>query len=153
MLFTSPYFISFSQHSSMSLFFLFPFFSLSFFSSGQFPAGFFHPNIYPSGTGLSFLSFLSPFSFLLFLSSLSFSFFSPSSLSFFPSYPFFTVCLSILNEEEGWRPAITIKQVFFSLPFPFSPPPSLQKYSFLLPFLFFSFSFPFLFLFSSFFFF
>ena len=37
----------------------------------KFPAGFFHPNIYPSGT----------------------------------------VCLSILNEEEDWRPAITIKQI------------------------------------------
>ena len=26
-------------------------------------------------------------------------------------YPSGTVCLSILNEEEGWRPAITIKQL------------------------------------------
>lgn len=26
-------------------------------------------------------------------------------------YPSGTICLSILNEEEGWRPAITIKQV------------------------------------------
>lgn len=26
-------------------------------------------------------------------------------------YPSGTVCLSILNEEDGWRPAITIKQV------------------------------------------
>src|SRR5271167_1181510 len=26
-------------------------------------------------------------------------------------YPSGTVCLSILNEEEGWKPAITIKQV------------------------------------------
>lgn len=40
-------------------------------AQGQFPKGFFHPNIYPSGT----------------------------------------VCLSILNEAEDWRPAITIKQV------------------------------------------
>eukprot|EP00271_Cylindrocystis_brebissonii_P023539 TRINITY_DN9811_c0_g1_i1.p1 TRINITY_DN9811_c0_g1~~TRINITY_DN9811_c0_g1_i1.p1 ORF type:complete len:161 (-),score=25.12 TRINITY_DN9811_c0_g1_i1:846-1328(-) len=37
----------------------------------KFPAGFFHPNIYPSGT----------------------------------------VCLSILNEDSGWRPAITVKQI------------------------------------------
>jgi len=37
----------------------------------RFPAGFFHPNIYPSGK----------------------------------------VCLSILNEEKGWRPSITIKSV------------------------------------------
>lgn len=39
------------------------------------PAGFFHPNIYPSGT----------------------------------------VCLSILNEEEDWKPAITIKQVLLGI--------------------------------------
>jgi ubiquitin-conjugating enzyme E2 I len=26
-------------------------------------------------------------------------------------YPSGTICLSILNEEEGWRPAITIKQI------------------------------------------
>ncbi|KAK2813137.1 SUMO conjugating enzyme Hus5 [Emmonsiellopsis sp. PD_5] len=26
-------------------------------------------------------------------------------------YPSGTVCLSILNEEEGWKPAITIKQI------------------------------------------
>lgn len=37
----------------------------------KFPAGFFHPNIYPSGT----------------------------------------VCLSILNEDEGWKPSITVKQI------------------------------------------
>ena len=37
----------------------------------KFPAGFYHPNIYPSGT----------------------------------------VCLSILNEDEGWRPSVTVKQV------------------------------------------
>lgn len=42
-------------------------------NAGQFQKGFFHPNIYPSGT----------------------------------------VCLSILNEAEDWRPAITIKQVHF----------------------------------------
>jgi ubiquitin-conjugating enzyme E2 I len=39
--------------------------------TGQFPSGFFHPNIYPSGT----------------------------------------VCLSILNEDEDWKPSITVKQV------------------------------------------
>ena len=37
--------------------------------------GFFHPNIYPSGT----------------------------------------VCLSILNEEEGWRPSITVKQILLGV--------------------------------------
>mmetsp|Transcript_22340 Transcript_22340/g.63820 ORF Transcript_22340/g.63820 Transcript_22340/m.63820 type:complete len:158 (+) Transcript_22340:150-623(+) len=37
----------------------------------KFPQGFFHPNVYPSGT----------------------------------------VCLSILNEDEDWKPSITIKQV------------------------------------------
>lgn len=26
-------------------------------------------------------------------------------------YPSGTVCLSILNEDEGWKPAITIKQI------------------------------------------
>lgn len=26
-------------------------------------------------------------------------------------YPSGTVCLSILNEDEGWKPAITVKQV------------------------------------------
>lgn len=37
----------------------------------QFPAGFYHPNVYPSGT----------------------------------------VCLSILNESEDWRPALSVKQI------------------------------------------
>ncbi|BDA42777.1 Sumo-conjugating enzyme ubc9 [Coccomyxa sp. Obi] len=37
----------------------------------KFQPGFFHPNIYPSGT----------------------------------------VCLSILNEDEGWRPSITVKNI------------------------------------------
>ncbi|KAK6463436.1 ubiquitin-conjugating enzyme/RWD-like protein [Scheffersomyces coipomensis] len=37
----------------------------------KFPAGFYHPNVYPSGT----------------------------------------ICLSILNEEQDWRPAITLKQI------------------------------------------
>ncbi len=41
----------------------------------KFPAGFFHPNIYPSGT----------------------------------------VCLSILNEDEGWRPSITVKQLLLGI--------------------------------------
>ncbi|EEC48108.1 predicted protein [Phaeodactylum tricornutum CCAP 1055/1] len=41
----------------------------------------------------------------------------PPKCKFFPPlfhpnvYPSGTICLSILNEEEGWRPAITIKQV------------------------------------------
>lgn len=26
-------------------------------------------------------------------------------------YPSGTVCLSILNEDEGWKPAITVKQI------------------------------------------
>jgi len=41
----------------------------------RFPKGFFHPNIYPSGT----------------------------------------VCLSILNESEGWKPAITLKQILLGI--------------------------------------
>ena len=30
-------------------------------------------------------------------------------------YPSGTVCLSILNEEEGWRPAITIKEILLGI--------------------------------------
>jgi ubiquitin-conjugating enzyme E2 I len=30
-------------------------------------------------------------------------------------YPSGTICLSILNEEEGWRPAITLKQVLIGV--------------------------------------
>ncbi|KAK9805990.1 hypothetical protein WJX73_001322 [Symbiochloris irregularis] len=30
-------------------------------------------------------------------------------------YPSGTVCLSILNEEEGWRPSITIKQIVLGI--------------------------------------
>ena len=41
----------------------------------KFPAKFFHPNVYPSGT----------------------------------------VCLSILSEDEGWRPSITIKQILLGI--------------------------------------
>ncbi|PWA92546.1 SUMO-conjugating enzyme SCE1 [Artemisia annua] len=41
----------------------------------QIPPGFFHPNVYPSGT----------------------------------------VCLSILNEDSGWRPAITVKQILVGI--------------------------------------
>lgn len=41
----------------------------------KFPAGFFHPNVYPSGT----------------------------------------VCLSILNEEEGWRPSITVRSILLGI--------------------------------------
>ncbi|KAL6220395.1 PREDICTED: SUMO-conjugating enzyme SCE1 [Fragaria vesca subsp. vesca] len=41
----------------------------------KFPANFFHPNVYPSGT----------------------------------------VCLSILNEDSGWRPAITVKQILVGI--------------------------------------
>lgn len=41
----------------------------------KFPTGFFHPNIYPSGT----------------------------------------VCLSILNEDEGWKPSITVKQILLGV--------------------------------------
>lgn len=41
----------------------------------KFPEGFFHPNIYPSGT----------------------------------------VCLSILSEDEGWRPSITVKQILLGV--------------------------------------
>ena len=41
----------------------------------RFPKGFYHPNIYPSGT----------------------------------------VCLSILNEEQHWRPAISVKQILLGI--------------------------------------
>lgn len=41
----------------------------------MFPAGFYHPNVYPSGT----------------------------------------VCLSILNESQDWRPAITLKQIVLGI--------------------------------------
>ena len=41
----------------------------------KFPPGFFHPNIYPSGT----------------------------------------VCLSILNEDEQWRPSITVKHILMGI--------------------------------------
>ena len=41
----------------------------------KFPEGFFHPNIYPSGT----------------------------------------VCLSILSEDDGWRPSITVKQLLLGI--------------------------------------
>ena len=30
-------------------------------------------------------------------------------------YPSGTICLSILNEDEGWRPAITIKQMLLGI--------------------------------------
>ena len=30
-------------------------------------------------------------------------------------YPSGTICLSILNEEEDWRPAITIKQMLIGI--------------------------------------
>ncbi|OAP54288.1 SUMO-conjugating enzyme ubc9 [Fonsecaea erecta] len=30
-------------------------------------------------------------------------------------YPSGTVCLSILNEEEGWKPSITIKQILLGI--------------------------------------
>lgn len=30
-------------------------------------------------------------------------------------YPSGTVCLSILNEEEGWRPAITVKEILLGI--------------------------------------
>ena len=30
-------------------------------------------------------------------------------------YPSGTVCLSILNEEEGWKPAITIRQILLGI--------------------------------------
>eukprot|EP01113_Clastostelium_recurvatum_P029885 TRINITY_DN3615_c0_g1_i1.p1 TRINITY_DN3615_c0_g1~~TRINITY_DN3615_c0_g1_i1.p1 ORF type:complete len:160 (-),score=6.54 TRINITY_DN3615_c0_g1_i1:108-587(-) len=41
----------------------------------RFPQGFFHPNIYPSGT----------------------------------------VCLSILNEDDDWKPSITVKQILLGV--------------------------------------
>ncbi|ODV83894.1 hypothetical protein CANARDRAFT_9185 [[Candida] arabinofermentans NRRL YB-2248] len=41
----------------------------------KFPAGFYHPNVYPSGT----------------------------------------ICLSILNEDQDWRPAISLKQILLGI--------------------------------------
>lgn len=41
----------------------------------QFPAGFYHPNVYPSGT----------------------------------------ICLSILNDSQDWRPALTLKQLLMGV--------------------------------------
>ncbi len=37
-------------------------------------------------------------------------------------YPSGTICLSILNEEEGWRPAITIKQMLLGIQVRFNTP-------------------------------
>lgn len=31
------------------------------------------------------------------------------------SYPSGTVCLSILNEDEGWRPALSVRQVLVGI--------------------------------------
>ena len=45
----------------------------------------------------------------------------PPKCSFVPPlfhpnvYPSGTICLSILNEEEGWRPAITVKQMLLGI--------------------------------------
>jgi hypothetical protein len=33
-------------------------------------------------------------------------------------YPSGTVCLSILNEDEGWRPSITVKQILLGIRVP-----------------------------------
>ncbi|KAF7730820.1 E2 SUMO-conjugating protein ubc9 [Apophysomyces ossiformis] len=30
-------------------------------------------------------------------------------------YPSGTICLSILNEDEGWKPAITVKQILLGV--------------------------------------
>lgn len=30
-------------------------------------------------------------------------------------YPSGTVCLSILNEEEGWKPSITVKEIMLGI--------------------------------------
>lgn len=45
----------------------------------------------------------------------------PPKVKFVPAlfhpnvYPSGTICLSILNEEEGWKPAITIKQILLGV--------------------------------------
>ena len=57
-------------------------------------------------------------------------------------YPSGTVCLSILNEDEDWKPAITIKQILFGVqelldhPNPDSPAQAepYKLYVFALPF-------------------
>lgn len=55
------------------------------------------------------LSFVFRFRTLIFLNLIAGKFEPPL---FHPNvYPSGTICLSILSEEEGWRPAITIKYV------------------------------------------
>ena len=53
----------------------------------------FHPNVYPSGTGESRIV----------------------RLRFLPKHFSHLVCLSILDEEKDWRPAITIKQILLGI--------------------------------------
>ncbi|KAG1332022.1 putative SUMO-conjugating enzyme SCE1 [Cocos nucifera] len=92
----------------------------------KFPPGFFHPNVYPSGTVC--LSILNEDSTDweggYFPLTLHFSEDYPSKPPkckfppgfFHPNvYPSGTVCLSILNEDSGWRPAITVKQILVGI--------------------------------------
>ena len=61
----------------------------------------FHPNVYPSGKFL----FSSPFtvtSLFIIIIILDYTIVG-------------TICLSILNEDEGWRPAITVKQLLICM--------------------------------------
>ncbi|KWU44152.1 ubiquitin-conjugating enzyme 9 [Rhodotorula sp. JG-1b] len=39
----------------------------------------------------------------------------PPKCKFPANYPSGTVCLSILNEEKSWRPAITVKQILLGI--------------------------------------
>mmetsp|Transcript_5152 Transcript_5152/g.5643 ORF Transcript_5152/g.5643 Transcript_5152/m.5643 type:complete len:133 (-) Transcript_5152:341-739(-) len=54
----------------------------------------FHPNVYPSGSHTSRPFFDSKSSNLLTVG---------------------TICLSLLNEDDGWRPAITVKQLLLGI--------------------------------------
>ena len=42
-------------------------------------------------------------------------------------YPSGTVCLSLLDEEKDWRPAITIKQILLGIQVEFKGPASKEK--------------------------
>ena len=66
----------------------------------------FHPNVYPSGE-LSYILLLCGLCVCVCI--------AQSMKSMTNSFILGTICLSILNEEEGWRPAITLKQVLIGI--------------------------------------
>jgi hypothetical protein len=74
----------------------------------KFVAGFFHPNVYPSGTVVPALVLLALPSELANQIGRCFRVVrAPHSVN----QLWRQVCLSILNEEEAWKPGITIKQI------------------------------------------